>query len=182
MRDPVLQPIVSPLPTAPDNDSKTSLSSVPHTGDLGVAHLALELEDAVHEGLGGGRAAGNVDIDGDDAVAAADDTVAVVVVAATVGAATHGDDPSGLGHLIVDLSEGGSHLVGESAGNDHDIGLSRRGTENDTETILIVSRGGEMHHLDGAAGETESHGPEGRLAGPVGNSIEGGAVERPEVS
>ena len=30
-----------------------------------------------------------------------------------------------------------------------------------------------MHHFDGAAGEAEGHGPEGGLAGPVGDLIEG---------
>ncbi len=33
-----------------------------------------------------------------------------------------------------------------------------------------------MHHFDGAAGETESHGPEGGLTGPVGDDVERGAV------
>lgn len=149
-------------------------SSVPHAGDLGVAHLALELEDAVHQGLAGRGAAGNVDVHGDNAVAATDNTVRVVVVTAAVGTASHGDDPSGVGHLIVDLAQGGCHLVCEGAGNDHDIGLTRGGTENDSETILIVSWGGKMHHFDGTAGETKGHGPQGGLAGPVGDDIEGG--------
>ncbi len=30
-----------------------------------------------------------------------------------------------------------------------------------------------MHHFDGAAGEAEGHGPEGALAGPVGDLVEG---------
>ncbi len=136
------------------------LPAVPHAGNLGVAHLALELEDAVHEGLGGGWAARDVDVNGDDAVAAADDRVAVVVVAAAVGAAAHGDDPAGVGHLVVDLAQGRGHLVGEGAGDNHDVGLTRRGTEDDAEAILIVAGGGEVHHLDGAAGETKGHGPE----------------------
>jgi hypothetical protein len=31
-----------------------------------------------------------------------------------------------------------------------------------------------MHHLDGAAGKTECHGPEGALSSPVGYLVEGG--------
>lgn len=62
------------------------LLAVPHSGDLGVSHLLLQLEDTEHEGFGGGRAAGDVDVDGDDAVTAAGDGVGVVVVTATVGA------------------------------------------------------------------------------------------------
>jgi hypothetical protein len=38
---------------------------------------------------------------------------------------------------------------------------------------LVVAGGGEVHHFDGAAGEAEGHGPEGALAGPVGDLVEG---------
>jgi hypothetical protein len=136
-------------------------------------YLLLQLEDAVHQRLRGRRASRNINIHGNDAVAPSGHTVAVVVVSTAVGAAAHGDNPSRLRHLIVDLSQGRSHLVRKSTGNNHDIGLTRRGTENNTEAILIVSWSGEMHHLDGAAGETEGHGPQGGLAGPVSNLIEG---------
>jgi hypothetical protein len=62
------------------------LLAVPHSGDLGVSHLLLQLEDTEHEGFGGGRATGNVNVDGDDTVTAAGDGVRVVVVTATIGA------------------------------------------------------------------------------------------------
>ena len=103
-------------------------------------------------------------------------TIAVVIVSTAIGARTHGNDPTGLRHLIVNLSESRSHLVGKSSGNNHDIGLSGRGTENDTETILIVSWGGQVHHLDGAASKTEGHGPKGALTRPVGDLIKSGPV------
>jgi hypothetical protein len=61
------------------------LLAVPHSGDLGVSHLLLQLEDTEHEGFGGGRATGNVNVDGDNTVTAASDGVRVVVVTATVG-------------------------------------------------------------------------------------------------
>ena len=141
-----------------------------------MPHLLLELEDAKHERLGGGRAPGHVNINRDDSVAAARDAVAVVVVATAVGAGAHGDDPSGFGHLIVDLSQGRSHLVGKSAGDNHDVGLTGRGAENDSHSVLIVTWGRKMHHLDGAACETESHGPEGSLASPVCHLIKRGSV------
>ena len=156
-------------------NASARLLPVPHAGDLGMPHLLLQLEDTEHECLGGGRAAGNVDIHRHDAVATSDNTVAVVVVAATVGAATHGDDPSGLGHLIVDLAKGGRHLVGEGAGDNHDVGLARRGTENDSHAILIVTGCGEVHHLNSAAGKTESHGPQRALARPVCDLVKSGA-------
>jgi hypothetical protein len=139
-----------------------------------MPHLLLQLENTEHERFGSRRAAGHVDIYGHDAVASSSDTVAVVVVTATIGAATHRDDPSGLGHLIVDLAESGCHLVGECAGDNHDVGLAGRGTENDSHAILIVTGSGKVHHLDSAAGETESHGPERALARPVCDLVKSG--------
>lgn len=136
-----------------------------------MPHLLLQLEDAEHERLGGRRAARNVDIDWYDSVTSSGDTVAVVVVTTTIGAAAHGNDPSWVGHLVVDLSQGGSHLVGEGSGDNHDIGLTGRCTENDSHSVLIVAGCGEMHHLDGAACKTESHGPQRTLTCPVRNLI-----------
>ena len=34
-------------------------------------------------------------------------------------------------HLVVDFSEGGSHLIGESSGHDDDVCLPGRGSEHD---------------------------------------------------
>lgn len=135
------------------------LLPIPHPRDPCLAHLALELEDAVHEGLAGGGAAGDVDVDGDDAVAAADDAVAVVVVAAAVGAAAHTDHPARLRHLVVHLPQRRRHLVRQRARHDHHVRLSGRSAEDDSEPVLVVSRRGQVHHLDGAAGQPEGHGP-----------------------
>lgn len=59
-----------------------------------------------------------------------------------------------LGHLVVHRSESGSHLVREGTGDNHDVGLSGAGTEDDTETILVVTGGSHVHHLYGAASKT----------------------------
>ena len=115
----------------------------------------------------------HVDIHWHNSVTAPGDTITIMIITATICATTHRNHPSGLWHLVVYLSEGRRHLVCERTSHDHDIGLTRRGTENDTETILIVTRGGEMHHFDGAAGQSEGHGPQGGLARPVGYLIQG---------
>ena len=109
--------------TWPTNTSKTpaSLLPVPHAGNLGVSHFLLQLEDAEHERFRGRRATWDVDIDGHNAVATPDNGVAVVVVSATVGAATHADDPSRVGHLIVDLAKRRCHLVRQGTGDNHDV-------------------------------------------------------------
>jgi hypothetical protein len=54
-----------------------------------------------------------------------------VVVTATVRTAAHGHNPPGLRHLIVDLPEGGRHLVGERAGHNDDVSLTRRRAKYD---------------------------------------------------
>ena len=54
--------------------------------------------------------------------------------------------------------------------------MARGGAEDDAEAVLVVAWRGEVHHFDGAAGEAEGHGPEGALAGPVGDLVEGCSV------
>lgn len=136
-----------------------NLFSVPHLQSLHALDLLLELENSVEERLGSRRTSGNVNIYWDDSVASADYRIRVVVVTATVGAASHRDDPARLGHLIVDFTKSWSHLVRERAGDNDNIGLSWRGTEDDTVSIHVVSRGGDVHHLDGAASKTERQRP-----------------------
>ena len=111
--------------------------------------------------VGRGRTAWDVDIDWYDAITASGDAVGVVVVASSVGAASHADDPSWLGHLIIDLSQCGSHLVRKRARHDHNVALPWGGSEDDPQSVLVVPRGRQVHHFDGAAGESEGHGPQG---------------------
>ena len=79
----------------------------------------------------------------------------VVVVSTTVSARAHGEDISWEGHLVINSSKGRCHFVGEGAGDDHKIGLAWRGSENDTESVHIVSWSSEVHHLNGTAGQTD---------------------------
>lgn len=100
-----------------------------------------------------------------------------MVVATTVGATAHADNPPRVGHLIIDLAKSGRHLVRQCAGHNHHIGLTGGGPENNSQAILIVAGSGKVHHLDGTAGETESHGPEGALTGPIGDLVKGGPAQ-----
>jgi len=75
--------------------------------------------------------------------------------------------------LIVKLANDRSHFLGEASGDDHEIRLAGRGTKNfGAEAGNVVAGGGHGHHLDGAAGEAETQGPDGALAGPVYSFIE----------
>ena len=75
-----------------------------------------------------------------------------MIIPTPIGTTPHGNHPARIRHLIVNLPQSRSHLVGERAGNDHDVGLARRGAEDDAHAILVVARRRQVHHLDGAAG------------------------------
>jgi hypothetical protein len=131
------------------------------------------LEDAIHQSLTSRRTPRHINIHRHNPIAASRNTITVMVITASIRTAAHRNNPSRFRHLIIDLSERRSHLVRERTGHNHNIGLAGRGTEDYTESILVVSWGGEMHHFDGAAGESEGHGPEGALTSPVGYLVEG---------
>lgn len=137
-----------------------SLLSVPQSRDSSLHHLLLQLEHTIHQGLGSWWAPWHVNINWNQSVTSSNNRVRIMVVATTVGARSHRDDPSWVWHLVIHLPQRRSHLVGDSAGDNHDIGLTRRGSENNTQSILIVSWGGDVHHLDGTASQTESDRPE----------------------
>ena len=99
----------------------------------------------------------------------------IIEDAAGSGAGAHRDDPLGLGHLIVELANDGSHFLREAAGDDHQIGLARRRAENfGAEAGDVETGGGHGHHLDGAAGEAETERPDGAAARPVHGFVERG--------
>lgn len=74
--------------------------------------------------------------------------------------------------IVLTLPQCRGHLVRQCTGDDHDITLPGTGSEHDTESILVVSSGGHVHHLDGAACETESHWPHRSLSCPVDHLVQ----------
>ncbi len=97
------------------------LFSIPHSGNPCMALLFLKLKDAVHQCLACWRASRHVYIHGHDSITPSGNTVAVVIIASSIRARAHADHPSRVRHLIVDLTESGSHLVRKSPGNNHNI-------------------------------------------------------------
>src|SRR5947208_8186776 len=113
--------------------------------------LVLELHEPVDHRLGAGRAARDVDVDRDDRIDAHDRGV-VVVEAARARADTEGDDPLGLGHLVVDALEDGRHFVADRSDDEQDVGLSRRESrEPRAEAVDVVVRARRRHVLHAAA-------------------------------
>lgn len=130
-----------------------------------------------------------------NAVTSSHDRIRVVVVASSICAAAHGDNPFRLWHLIIDLTEGWCHLVCQRPRNDHDVRLARGRSEDDPESIKVISagptlttsaklfreqllinsifppRGSRMHHLDSTTSEAEGHGPDGSRASPVNHRV-----------
>merc|ERR550525_1351516 len=141
--------------------------SVPSLARMHSLHFLLELEETVHESLGSWRTARNVNIHGNNSVAASDHGVTVVIVASTVRTTTHTDDPSGLGHLVITLPEGRSHLICQSSSNNDDICLSWRCSEHNTISVHIISWGSNVHHLYGTTGQTKSERPQRTLSSPI---------------
>src|SRR5260221_6448199 len=111
----------------------------------------LDLHDRGHQRFRRGRAAGHVHVHGDDLVDPLHDVVAAVEPAAA-GADAHGDDPLGLGHLVVDGLQDAPLLVHDRAGHEYEVGLSWRESEDfRPEPGQVVVAGRQRHELDGAA-------------------------------
>src|SRR5690606_20252412 len=87
------------------------------------ADRLLQQLQALQEGLGTGRAAGDVDVDRDELVDALNDRVDVVH-ATGVGAGTHGNHPLGLEHLLVQPLDDRCHLDEGCTGDDHEVRLA----------------------------------------------------------
>src|SRR5690606_40803073 len=79
----------------------------------------------------------------------------------------HGNDPLGFEHLLVETLDDWSHLDEAGTGDDHEIGLTRRRT-NDLRTGAGngMRRRKGCGHFHVAAGEAEGLWPEGIFASP----------------
>ena len=137
--------------------------------------LLLQLEQALEQRLGARRAAGDVHVDRHDLVDAVDDVVAVVEGSAAGRAGAHGDDPLGLGHLLVEALEHRRHLLVDGAGHDHEVALARRGPEDLHAVPSDVEAGkARAEHLDRAAGEAVGEREHGVRARPAEDEVDGG--------
>ena len=134
--------------------------------------LFLQLQNRVQERFRAGGTPWNVDIDWNNLIATLHDCV-IIEDAAGGSARAHGDDPLGLGHLVVQATDDGRHFLREAAGNNHQIGLTRGWAEDFcTETSHVKARGGHGHHFNGAASQAETERPDGASAGPVHGFVE----------
>src|SRR6202789_884111 len=133
-----------------------------------AADLLLQSHESVNQGFRPRGTTGNVHIDRDVAVDPLEHVVAIAKRPTGNGACPHGDDVFRLRHLVVETNHLGSHLFGDSSGDDHQVRLPRRRPKDfSAETSQIVARHGGRDHLDGAAGQAEGERPNGILTAPV---------------
>jgi hypothetical protein len=126
-------------------------------------------EETLIEGLRPGRTSGHVNVHGDDPVDALEDVIPVVPIRSPAGrTAPHRDDVLGLGHLLVETLDPRGHLDRHRAGDDHQVRLPGRGPKDAGPKAVEVRTGRDRHHhLDGTAGQTKGHRPQGRKPRPV---------------
>src|SRR4051794_91685 len=134
--------------------------------------LVLQLDDPVHQRLGPGRAAGDVDVHGYELVGALHDGV-VVEHAGARGAGAHRDHPLRLEHLVVDAADDRRHLDRDAARQDDHVGLARGSAERlGAEPRDVVARGNNRHLLDGATDKAEGQREQCVGPPPVGRVLE----------
>lgn len=128
--------------------SLLSLLIKPDLGLLCPCNFTLQLEETIQKGFGCGWAARYVDIYRDYPVTTPHHRIRIMVVSSTICTASHRYDPSRFRHLIVYFTQRWSHFVGERAGNNHAIRLARTWTEDDTESIQIITCSTCVHHFN----------------------------------
>ena len=95
--------------------------------------------------------------------------------AAGGSARAHGDAPLGFRHLVPDAADGQGHFISDGAGYNHHVRLAGGKTCHfRAEAGKVIPGTGHGHELNGAAGKTHRHGPEGIFTNPVDGGVQGG--------
>src|SRR5438445_10697416 len=102
---------IPPLPGAP---ARVALI------DLAIGDLLLQLHDRVHQCIWPWWTARHVHVHGQEVVHAGDRAVRALIWPAGGRTHTHGNDVLGIGHLVVNPTDGVSHLHRHRARHDHD--------------------------------------------------------------
>src|SRR5690606_31505687 len=116
-------------------------------------------------------------IDGDDSVATPHNGIRIVVIPAPVSTRAHRNHPARLGHLVVNLTQCGGHLVAQGACHNHQVRLAGTGTKDNAKLVKVVSGGTCVHHFDCTASKPKGHGPQRTCLGPVKELVRTGGDE-----
>src|SRR5690606_18237762 len=126
-----------------------------------ASDLFLQFEDTVQQRLGPRRTTRHVHIDGNDPVDTVDDVVLAVIGAAVDRAAAHGQDPPGLGHLVVQHLDPIGNLFVDRPRDDHQVRLPRRGAEDHSKPVKVIPRRPRRHHFNRTASDPKKEVPKG---------------------
>src|SRR5579885_3668294 len=127
-----------------------------------LENLLTQFENTFDELLRAWRAAGNIDIDGNDSIHALYGVVTIEKLAAGIGALAHAQHPLGIRHLLPQQTQARPHLHADGPCHNHQIRLARARTEDlrtKSRQIILGSRG-RGHHFDGAAGQPVAERPD----------------------
>lgn len=149
------------------------LFSIPHSRDSSIPHLLLQQEDPIQQSLWRRWTPGHINIHRYNPIHPSQHTITIMIIPAPISTAPHTNHPFRIRHLIIKQSQRRRHFVGHRPGDQHHVCLSGRCAKNDAESVLVVSghRGG--HHFYAAACKAEGEGPEGTLADPVDELVDG---------
>ena len=163
MRLPSAKEVVSPLIDflQPFLEPGTRVEADPFTVDP-----LLEFHQAPHQTFRCRGAAGDKDVHGNEFFDPLHHVVGSIKPSGA-GAHTHGNDVLGFEHLVVDFAQDGGLFVSDRACHNHAIRLTRRKAHClGPETCNVIKAREVGHHLNAAAGGTESVGPQGVAPAP----------------
>ena len=129
---------------------------------------AQQAQQTVQRGVGMGRAAGDVEIDGKEIADSVVRLGAAAKRAAADGAGAGGDHQLRGWNGGIGVEKGRFHVLGHRPGDQDAVGMARRGDELDAEAAEIEDQGGKDIDV-GLAGAASAGGDLAQLEGtPVG--------------
>ena len=134
--------------------------------------LFLQTHESFQKRFGARGTSRDINIDWDQLIDALQDGVTPIHPTAR-RARTHRDTPFRFRHLLPDPFNRQGHLVGDGAGDNHDVTLSwRKPHDFGAEPRDIEPGSGCCHQFNRTTGQTHGHGPERVLSHPIHRRIE----------
>eukprot|EP01083_Nonionella_stella_P132329 402279_1 len=136
------------------------LAAIPAQYHCFAPDFILQHDHSIQKRLCGRRTPRDVHIHRHNAIATAQDRVAVVIIATSVCTRSHRDYVARGRNRFVDISEKRSHLVTDGSGNNNTVRLAWTRTWNHTKLVPIISGRKRMHHLDSTTRQSKGDRPQ----------------------
>ena len=108
-----------------------------------MAQAAHEAEEAIEDGDGVWRTAGDIQVNRNKGIGAVVYLAVAGKRAAGYGASADGDDQTGFGKRGVGFLQGKGHVFGDGAGDEESVGVARGCDNLDAEAAEVKDNGGE---------------------------------------